>query len=144
MTVACTDECGAECSDIFTVSFDVNEAPVCNLPADQSFFICADTTFNFSISADDPDGNLDGCTMLTGPGTFDGSLWSFTATASGVYTAEFECSDVCGVTCGGTVNITVTMNSAPVCNVPADQDSLISAPTQPLHSRSMPTIAITI
>lgn len=120
ITYTVTDAYGetAQCQAEVTVSY-TNRPPVCNIPADASYFVCADSTFNIPVSATDPDGNLVGCTMISGPGTFDGSTWTFTSYTAGVYTATFECTDDCGLTCGGTVNITVGYNSAPVCNIPA-------------------------
>jgi Dockerin type I domain len=125
VTIRCTDECGDYCEETFTITFEINEAPVCDLPSDQSFFICADSTFTFPVSATDGDDNLTGCTMTSGSGSFDGSYWTFTTSGAGVYSATFECEDECGETCGGTVNITVTQNVAPVCSAPSDQSFFI-------------------
>jgi len=60
------------CQTVVTVT--VNSAPVCNLPSDNSYFVCGDTTFSFPVSATDADGNLTGCTMTSGPGTLSGCL----------------------------------------------------------------------
>ena len=117
ITVRCTDECGAICEETFTITFDLNESPVCNIPEDAEFFVCDDTTFNFTVSATDGDDNLSECIKLSGPGTFDGSTWTFNAGSSGEYSATFECVDECGASCVGTVNITVEMNEPPVCVV---------------------------
>jgi hypothetical protein len=118
VTVRCTDACGAYCEDNFVITFSMNEAPVCNIPDDATFFVCGDTTFNFAVNATDADNNLSGCAKVSGPGTFNGSTWSFNATSSGLYSATFKCTDQCGLECSGTVNITVVENSAPVCHVP--------------------------
>jgi hypothetical protein len=112
-----------QCQTNITVTYD-NEPPVCNLPNSGSYFVCGDTTFNFSVSATDPNNNLDSCSMTSGPGSFDGSTWTFTTTAAGVYSATFECVDSCGATCGGTVDITVTYNQEPVCDLPPSHDSV--------------------
>ncbi|MFH1893188.1 MAG: T9SS type A sorting domain-containing protein [Candidatus Zixiibacteriota bacterium] len=117
-TFECVDACGETCTGSATMTVHYNAAPSCDLPDDASYFICGDTTFNIPISAIDPDGNLVGCSKVSGPGTFDGSTWTFTAAATGMYSGTFECGDECGATCGGTVNIEVTRNSAPVCHVP--------------------------
>ncbi|MEE9443619.1 MAG: T9SS type A sorting domain-containing protein [candidate division Zixibacteria bacterium] len=119
ITYTVTDACGAtsECQTEVTVDLD-NQPPVCDLPTDATYFICGDSTFNFEVSATDPDDNLTGCTMTSGDGSFDGTTWSFTATAAGQYTATFECSDECGLTCGGTVTMTIEMNNPPTCNIP--------------------------
>ena len=117
-TFECVDACGETCTGSATMTVHYNAAPSCDLPDDASYFICGDTTFNIPISAIDPDGNLVGCSKVSGPGTFDGSTWTFTAAATGMYSGTFECGDECGATCGGTVNIEVTRNSAPVCHLP--------------------------
>ena len=126
-TFECTDNCGEVCGGTVNITVDYNEAPVCNLPADQNFFVCGDTTFTFPVSATDANGNLTGCTMTSGDGSFDGSNWTFTTTAEGTYSATFECTDDCGEVCGGTVNITVDYNEAPVCNIPGNQNFFICA-----------------
>jgi hypothetical protein len=125
----CEDECGKTCGGTVNITVTKNSVPVCNIPSDQSFFVCNDTTFTFTVSASDADDNLTGCTMTSGPGSFDGSSWTFTTTGSGIYTAVFECEDECGETCGGTVNITVTRNSVPLCNIPSDQSFFICSDT---------------
>ncbi|UCD17484.1 MAG: hypothetical protein JSV44_00830, partial [Candidatus Zixiibacteriota bacterium] len=104
------------CETVVTIV--LNTAPVCSLPGDASYFVCDDTTFNFDVSATDVDDNLVGCSLTGGVGTLSGGVWSFTTSGPGVYSATFECIDSCGATCGGTVNITVGYNTAPVCNLP--------------------------
>ncbi len=121
ITLIATDDAGLADTCQTVITINVNNAPVCNLPSDASYFVCGDTTFNFPVSATDPDGNLTGCTMTAGPGSFDGSSWTFTTNGPGVYTASFECADDCNATCGGTVSITVGYNQAPVATCPGDQ-----------------------
>ena len=116
-----TDGCGKKdtCQTIVTVS--VNNPPVCQIPGDQTYFVCADTSFSFTIGATDPDGNLAGCTKVSGPGQLAGGIWTFTTTGPGVYTAAFRCSDQCQAICSDTVNITVNYNSAPVVSCPGNR-----------------------
>jgi hypothetical protein len=127
----CTNECDEADTCITNVNVVLNSAPVCNLPSDNTYFICSDSTFSFPVSATDTDGNLTGCTMTSGMGAFDGSNWTFTATASGVYSATFVCTDECGATCSGTVNITVEYNEPPVITCPADITVDCNDPTDP-------------
>jgi len=121
VTVRCTDECGAYSESQFTITFDLNEEPNCNIPDGGSYFGCADTTFSFVITATDPDNNLSGCTKVSGPGTFDDTMWTFTTSGSGQYVGEFTCTDGCGLTCSGSITIDFTLNSAPVCELPNSQ-----------------------
>ncbi|MEW5923935.1 MAG: hypothetical protein AB1746_08115, partial [Candidatus Zixiibacteriota bacterium] len=113
------------CETVVTVS--LNNAPVCNLPSSGSYFVCDDTTFSFPVSATDADGNLVGCTKTSGPGTLSGGNWTFTTTGPGVYSASFTCTDACGASCSGTVNITVSYNSAPVCSLPSGGSYFVCA-----------------
>ncbi|MCK4656066.1 MAG: hypothetical protein KAT85_03520, partial [candidate division Zixibacteria bacterium] len=129
VTIRCTDECGAYCEKSFTVTFEINEAPVCTLPQDDSFFVCGDSTFSFPVSATDADNNLVGCTKISGPGDFDGADWTFTTNGPGVYTATFECTDECDASCGGTTDIMVTYNTPPVCIVPNDTTFFVGGDT---------------
>ncbi len=121
VTVRCTDECGAYCESDFAITFDINEEPVCDIPDGGEFFACSDTTFSFQIGASDPDGNLSGCTKISGPGTYDGTTWTFTTSGSGQYIGDFECTDECGLTCSGSIVVDFTLNSAPVCDLPSSQ-----------------------
>jgi len=120
ITLIATDSLGAADTCYTIVTVTLNSAPTCNLPGDNSYFVCGDTTFTFPVSATDIDGNLTGCSMTSGSGSFDGSNWTFTTTGPGVYSASFTCTDDCGETCSGTVNITVSYNQAPVATCPGD------------------------
>jgi hypothetical protein len=124
-TFKCTDACGAYCSKTVSMYVTYNSAPVCNLPDDNTYFICDDTTFSFIVTATDIDNNLIGCTKLSGPGTLVDSIWTFTTNGPGIYASEFQCDDEGGASCYGMVNITVEYNSAPVCNVPDDAIYLV-------------------
>ncbi len=119
-TFECSDDCGATCSGTVEITVEYNNAPVCDLPANETYFVCDDTAFSFPISATDVDGNLDGCIMVSGDGSFDGSNWTFTTNGPGLYSATFECTDLSGASCGGTVEMTVDYNSAPVVTCPGD------------------------
>ncbi|MCP4569569.1 MAG: T9SS type A sorting domain-containing protein, partial [FCB group bacterium] len=118
ITLTATDNCGEThfCQTKIVVS--LNQTPVCDLPEGGTYFVCGDTTFSFPVSATDPDGNLNGCAKISGNGTFDGSNWTFTTSGPGTYSATFECSDNCGLTCSGTVNIIVNYNRAPEASCP--------------------------
>jgi hypothetical protein len=122
ITLICANSCGDADTCVTNVTVTLNSPPVCSLPPNDTFFVCYDTTFNFSVSATDPDNNLVGCTKTSGDGSFDGSTWTFTTSGSGTYSGTFECEDNCGATCGGTVNIVFSMddNEPPVAICPSD------------------------
>jgi Bacterial Ig-like domain (group 1)/Dockerin type I domain/von Willebrand factor type A domain len=127
-TWTATDDCDNVAECVQTITIEENDIPVCVLPDDQEFFVCNDTTFNFDVYA--TDNHQVTCIMSTGDGSFDGSTWTFTTSGDGVYSATFVCTDECDAYCEGTVNITVDVNSAPVCFVPADDDILQCTPQE--------------
>jgi len=116
--ITCTDD---PCWD--------NTPPVCNLPPNGTYSVTGDSTFSFPVSATDSDGNLDGCSMVSGDGSFDGTDWTFTTTGAGVYSAAFECVDDCGETCSGTVEITVGYNQPPQTTTPPQDTTVLSCVT---------------
>ena len=73
----CVDECGALCTAVVTMTVNVNSAPACIVPENQTFLVCDDSTFSFPISAEDVDGNLVSCVQTHGVGTYDGSTLDF-------------------------------------------------------------------
>ena len=127
-TWTATDDCDntGSCDQIITV--EPNDPPVCNVPSDQTYFVCADSTFNFAVSATD-DQPVD-CIMTSGDGSFDGSDWTFTTSGPGTYTATFVCTDECGAFCEETVTMTVDYNSAPTCAAIDDQQIFQCVPTE--------------
>ncbi len=106
-----------------------NTAPVCNLPANGTYSVTGDSTFTFPVSATDADGNLAGCSLVSGDGSFDGTNWTFTTSGAGVYSADFECADECGATCSGTVEITVGYNHPPQTTTPPQDTTVLSCVT---------------
>jgi hypothetical protein len=120
VTIRCTDACGATCDKTFHVTFNINEAPVCNVPRDTTVFQCSPTQVCLPVSATDGDGNLTGCTKISGPGTLSGGNWCYTPAGDGLVAVTIRCSDACGAYCEKTFNVTFDMNDAPVCHVPHD------------------------
>ena len=125
-----TDACGAIDRDTVNVTADVNHPPVADAGENDAFFLCAPQQLCFDISCTDEDGNLDACQLVAGIGGINGSQVCFTPDTSGVYTFIIEAIDQCDETDRDTVQMTVTMNTAPVCNTPADTTFFLCAPTQ--------------
>ncbi|MBD3217794.1 MAG: VWA domain-containing protein, partial [candidate division Zixibacteria bacterium] len=120
VTIRCTDIVDEFCEATFQVTFDVNEAPVCSAPADTSIFLCESQEVCLPVSASDPDGNLDGCVITSGPGTLSGGNWCYTPTADEAVSVTVKCTDDCGEFCEETFTVQFDINEAPVCSLPED------------------------
>ncbi|MCB2231579.1 T9SS type A sorting domain-containing protein [bacterium] len=120
--IKATDSCGAVDYDTVAVFYTLNSKPVANAGADQTVFQCAPTEICWPAECSDPNGagDLASCTLVSGPGTYNGTNICFTPSATGVYEFVLEAEDDCGRTDLDTVLIDVTINSAPVCTVPDD------------------------
>ena len=115
-----TDACGLESFDTMAVYYTLNSPPVADAGSDQTVFQCTPTVICWTASCSDVDGDLTGCALVSGSGTYDGTDICFTPSASGNYDFVIEASDACGAVHRDTVTIDVTLNSAPVCVVPDD------------------------
>jgi hypothetical protein len=130
VNTTCEDSCGASCHSSFTVTFDVNQAPQCPTLADTSYFLCAPTQICRPFVATDPDNNLTGCQVVSGPGTVSQGQWCFTPTQSGVSNVTIRCTDACGAFCEKSFQITVRINSQPTCATPNDTTIFLCDPAQ--------------
>ncbi|MEW5700677.1 MAG: VWA domain-containing protein [Candidatus Zixiibacteriota bacterium] len=130
VTIRCTDACGAYCEKTFHVTFDINDAPVCNIPNDTAFFQCTPTQVCLPVSATDPNGNLTGCAITSGPGTLSGGQWCYTPSGDETVTVTIRCTDACSLYCEKTFHVTFDINDAPVCNIPNDTAFFQCTPTQ--------------
>jgi len=115
-----TDFCGLESYDTVVVYYTLNTAPTADAGLDQTLFLCDATEICWDASCGDVDGNLSTCTLIEGPGSYNGSQICFTASATGSYLFVLEAADACGETNLDSVTIDITMNTAPVCTVPND------------------------
>jgi VWFA-related protein len=115
-----TDACGAFGYDTINVTVTANQPPVANAGSDQNIFQCAPAQICWPASCSDPDGNLSSCNLISGTGIYDGTNICFTPVGSGTYTFILEATDACGAKGRDTAQITVTLNSPPVCNMPPD------------------------
>ena len=120
VTVRCTDACGATCEKTFTVTFDINDAPVCHLPRDTSIFQCAPLQVCLPVSATDADGNLVGCQIVGGPGLLQGGNWCYTPAGSGPVSVTIRCTDACEAFCEGTFQVTFTIGQPPQITCPSN------------------------
>ncbi len=130
VTIRCTDACGALCEESFSVTFDINDAPVCSPIADTSYFQCAPTQVCRPYGSTDPNGNLTGCAIVSGPGTLSGGNWCYTPTGDETVNVTIRCTDACGAFCEESFSVTFDINDAPVCSPIADTSYFQCAPTQ--------------
>ncbi len=115
------DNCGLFDQDTLDVSFTLNSPPVANAGSDQSVFVCnSGEAICWPASCSDPDNNLAGCTLISGPGTYNGSQICFSPTTSGQYTFTLRAVDACGLEHTDDVTITVALDDAPSISMAAD------------------------
>ncbi|HWO58069.1 MAG TPA: T9SS type A sorting domain-containing protein [bacterium] len=130
VTITCTDTLGVTCSGSFTVTVDINDAPVCSPIADTSYFQCAPTQVCRPYGSTDPNGNLTGCAIVSGPGTLSGGNWCYTPSGDETVNVTIRCTDACGAFCEESFSVTFVINDAPVCSPIADTSYFQCAPTQ--------------
>ncbi len=124
------DECtGGRAIDEDTVyvNVDLNEAPICNIPNDTTFFQCTPTQIALPISATDPDGNLDHCEIVTGPGSISNGFWTYTPSADIATSVKIMCLDSCGAMCVDSFTVSFDMNTPPVVDLGSDTGLFLCA-----------------
>jgi hypothetical protein len=93
VTVRCTDSCGLYCEESFAVTFQANTTPVCSVPNDSTIFQCAPAPVCLPVAGLDGDGNLTGCTIMSGPGTLNGGNWCYTPAGDETANVTIRCTD---------------------------------------------------
>ena len=111
------DDCGGVVRDTVKITITLNNPPVANAGRDSTLSQCAPAPISWSANCSDPDGNLQSCTLLSGPGTYNGSQISFTPTGTGIYTFILKATDLCGETDVDTAVINVHVGRPPVALV---------------------------
>ncbi|MCK4461150.1 MAG: hypothetical protein KAW46_05065, partial [candidate division Zixibacteria bacterium] len=114
IVVTALDDCGGEDADEIFVTVLFNEAPVCNVPNDTVIFLCDAVEISLPVTASDIDGNLTGCTVISGPGAIVDGNWTYTPASDEAVTVTVLCTDECGESCEATFTVTFEMNKAPV------------------------------
>jgi len=72
------DSCGLADTVEYCIDVTINRPPVCNIPDDASYVQCQAAQVCLPVSATDPDGNLAGCTKVSGPGQLVNGQWCST------------------------------------------------------------------
>ncbi|MFH2055616.1 MAG: DUF4114 domain-containing protein, partial [bacterium] len=109
-----TGPCGTV-YDTVNVNIIINLPPVADAGEDQSLG-CVSGEICWPASCFDPDGDLESCELVAGPGTYDGGQICFEPTGSGIYEFVLRAADSCGFDLD-TVVITVASGNPPLAHV---------------------------
>jgi hypothetical protein len=100
VTIRATDSCGVFSDCSFSVTFDLNDSPVCNVPSNVTIYqACEPQEVRLPVSATDADGNLVSCQIVSGPGQLINGAWVYTPSGSGQVCVTVACTDACGASC---------------------------------------------
>jgi len=116
--VTIMDSCGLSATTSYCIDVDINDDPICDLPGDQQIFECQPRQVCLDVSATDPDDNLVGCEVVSGPGTITNGQWCYNFTGDATVTPTIRCTDSCGAYCEGSFTVTFDLNGGPTANCP--------------------------
>jgi hypothetical protein len=111
------NDCGGVVRDTVKITITLNSPPVADAGRDSTLSQCAPAPICWPASCSDPDGNLQSCALLSGPGTYNGSQICFTPTGTGIYTFILKATDLCGEIDVDTAVINVRVGRPPVAFV---------------------------
>ncbi|MDF1543773.1 MAG: T9SS type A sorting domain-containing protein [bacterium] len=98
VTIRCSDACGLTCESSFTLSIDVNQAPIADDSTYSEFYCFSGETRQIQVVATDPDGSLLDFSLISGTGTIDNAgLITYAVDTAGTYQFVVEVSDSCSV-----------------------------------------------
>ncbi len=119
-----TDACGAGMRsthvDTALVEITFNSPPVCEMPADTSYFQCTPDQITRPVGATDIDSNFSHCEILSGPGSITNGLWVYTPTNDQAVTVSILCLDSMGAGCQDSFTVTFDINSPPTVDLGRD------------------------
>ncbi|MBI3871937.1 MAG: hypothetical protein HY304_02535 [candidate division Zixibacteria bacterium] len=116
VTIRCTDALGATCSGSFTVTFDISQAPVCNVPNNPTIFQCAPTQVSLPVFATGAT-----CQIISGPGSLSGGNWEYRPSGAGTVNVHVRCRTQCD-SCDASFSVTFVMNGPPTISLGPDQN----------------------
>jgi hypothetical protein len=82
-----------------------NDPPVCHLPEDQTIFQQTPETVRLRVWATDPDNNLAGEKIVSGPGKLSNGYWVYTPRGSEEVTVTVRFTDACGAHSQGSFSV---------------------------------------
>ncbi len=129
-SIAVVDSCGNRVTASVTITAEVNQPPVVQLPDDFETLICAGDN-QICIDAVVTDGNLTDVT--TSLGTYDAETGQvcFITEGPGQYTIIVTATDACGATASDEIIVTVGTNTAPTVSIdPSDTTVFVCSPSQ--------------
>lgn len=109
-----TGPCGSD-YDTVNVEIIINQPPTADAGPDQELG-CVSGEICWPAGCSDPDGDLESCELISGPGAYDGSQICFEPTGSGTYEFVLRAADSCGFDLD-TVVITVESGNPPLAHV---------------------------
>jgi len=128
LTVAATDECGKSDTCSFSITVYLNQAPEITI-RDTSVFLCEPSDICIPVTIDDDDGNIVEVTVENGSYDSQTGMACLTGiSASGTYAVNVTVRDECGATTSAQGLIVVSMNSAPVVELPYDTTISLCGP----------------
>jgi hypothetical protein len=103
------DACNIKTQCSFLVTFDLNDAPVCNL-RDTTIVVCDVGDVTLELNPTDPDLGVNPnevvtCELISGPGSIVGNEWHYHLLEYQPVTLTIRCTDACGLSCETTITV---------------------------------------
>jgi hypothetical protein len=100
VTIHCEDSLGFFCETTFIVLFDINDAPICFIPGDSLISqIAPPVEIVLPVAADDANGNVGECIILSGPGEITNGNWCYTPVNDEIIDVVLQFTDDCNASC---------------------------------------------
>ncbi|MFZ5980901.1 MAG: Ig-like domain-containing protein [Candidatus Zixiibacteriota bacterium] len=129
--IRATDACSAIDDDTISITIAENRPPSFAFNAPSPNFLCYQAQVCWPVTVVDLDHNLDTAYVLNGSGVYSGGQLCFDADTSGIYIVTLYARDDCGAETQSTpLEFDITINSAPVCNIPNDTTFFQCLPEQ--------------
>ncbi len=129
LQVVARSDCGADtCGIVVGVTF--NSPPVCVVPNDTTIVQCGPTRVCLPVFADDPDGNLHGCEIHSGPGSLFDGRWCYTPQGHERVAVVVKCIDSCRAECQARFAVRFVVGQPPRIAFGEDTSVTLCEPTR--------------